>query len=402
MMKQNRLKNHEEYKINLIKEAEKIGEYLLKSAIYAEDGVSWNGLKINLQGQWISEELEIDFYEGTSGIALFLGHLGIQTNRNEFIELSKNTIKTAFNKARFNRSIPSAFYGTSSLLYPITQLSNILDETTLLKTYEQKILRLLEQNIKNDFLYDYTSGSAGIITILLNKYEKEKDEKFLNLAIQYGDHLFKEYKYKEEIWTCILNKNAQKPLIGLAHGVTGIMWPLFRLSQLTKNIKYKEIAQKSLEYERQFFDQQNQNWLDLRKVQKTSCNSNWCNGNSGIALAKVNILDSYQDSTLEKEINIALKNTITLSNSNSHCLCHGTLGNADILFTIGSKIKQQKLIDQAQILMINALDDIKNKQYKYGTPENIVSLGLFMGLSGIGYQLLRFANPQKIPSLFLL
>ncbi|NJL57749.1 hypothetical protein HC928_23425 [bacterium] len=37
-----------------------------------------------------------------------------------------------------------------------------------------------------------------------------------------------------------------------------------------------------------------------------------------------------------------------------------------------------------------------------GTPTGVETPGLMMGLAGIGYQLLRLANPQSVPSILTL
>ena len=53
-------------------------------------------------------------------------------------------------------------------------------------------------------------------------------------------------------------------------------------------------------------------------------------------------------------------------------------------------------IDEATAYVI---DDIVRNGARCGTPEHVPSPGMMNGLSGIGYGLLRLADPDRIPSL---
>jgi lantibiotic modifying enzyme len=50
----------------------------------------------------------------------------------------------------------------------------------------------------------------------------------------------------------------------------------------------------------------------------------------------------------------------------------------------------------------NVCDSFSNKTIKYGNQLNIKTFDLMTGLAGIGYQLLRIANPDLVPSVLTL
>jgi len=50
----------------------------------------------------------------------------------------------------------------------------------------------------------------------------------------------------------------------------------------------------------------------------------------------------------------------------------------------------------------HVLDDILRTGARCGTPEHVPSPGMMNGLSGIGYGLLRLADPDRVPSLLAL
>jgi len=51
---------------------------------------------------------------------------------------------------------------------------------------------------------------------------------------------------------------------------------------------------------------------------------------------------------------------------------------------------------------VQVLDDIAHNGARCGTPAHVPSPGIMNGLSGIGYGLLRLADPDQVPSLLTL
>jgi lantibiotic modifying enzyme len=49
-----------------------------------------------------------------------------------------------------------------------------------------------------------------------------------------------------------------------------------------------------------------------------------------------------------------------------------------------------------------ALSSIEQQGYVPGTPLGVQTPGLMTGLAGIGYQLLRLAEPESVPAVLLL
>ena len=87
----------------------------------------------------------------------------------------------------------------------------------------------------------------------------------------------------------------------------------------------------------------------------------------------------------------------------SHSLCHGDLGNSELFHVAGNVLGRPEWNRMAHAVGMNV---IKEKQeigkYKTGVGRHIEIPGLFMGLSGIGYQLLRLAKPNQVPSVLTL
>ena len=75
-----------------------------------------------------------------------------------------------------------------------------------------------------------------------------------------------------------------------------------------------------------------------------------------------------------------------------HNLCHGDLGNAELLLLTG---------DQRGALR-RAHSVLEARRWLCGTPDGVETPSLMTGIAGIGYQLLRLADPRGVPSVLTL
>jgi len=82
-------------------------------------------------------------------------------------------------------------------------------------------------------------------------------------------------------------------------------------------------------------------------------------------------------------------------------LCHGDMGNLDLLLLAAQlldKPKYQKQIDSISAML---LDSIDRQGWVTGIPLSVETPGLMVGLAGTGYELLRLAAPSLVPSVLL-
>src|SRR5262249_43666243 len=85
----------------------------------------------------------------------------------------------------------------------------------------------------------------------------------------------------------------------------------------------------------------------------------------------------------------------------NHSLCHGDLGNLDFLVEAGDVLPPDLRVRADQISAALA-NRISRKGWLCGNPLLVESPGLMTGLAGIGYELLRLAEPVRVPSVLLL
>ncbi|MEA5513527.1 lanthionine synthetase LanC family protein, partial [Nodularia sp. UHCC 0506] len=128
----------------------------------------------------------------------------------------------------------------------------------------------------------------------------------------------------------------------------------------------------------------------------------WCHGAPGIGLGRLSICGDPPEEIMYKEITTAIQTTIKQGFGNNHCLCHGDLGNIDLLLIANAKLDNPEIVQQIEKIASQTLFEIQQNNVRCGVPLGIETPDLMVGLAGIGYGLLRLAYPQLIPSILLL
>jgi lantibiotic modifying enzyme len=210
----------------------------------------------------------------------------------------------------------------------------------------------------------------------------------------------------------------QPPLGGFAHGTAGIALSLLKLAASSGEERFCQTALTALAYDRSLFVPAQQNWADLRvfpartpepkQPKETPAEPSqdwmvaWCHGAAGIGLGRLGALKQLDDAKTREEIDIALNSTIKQGFAGNHSLCHGALGNVELLLTAARLLKRpedQEALERATALIVGS---IEAHGWVSGVPLGVETPGLMTGLAGIGYELLRLAEPDKVPSVLLI
>ena len=128
----------------------------------------------------------------------------------------------------------------------------------------------------------------------------------------------------------------------------------------------------------------------------------WCYGAPGIGLARLGALRHMEDARIREELERAVTVTLEKGFGKNHCICHGDLGNLDLLQEVQRMTGDAKLGEAVARLSRTVLASIGKDGWLCGTVGGIESPGLMNGLAGIGYGLLRLAAPDRVPSVLLM
>ena len=108
------------------------------------------------------------------------------------------------------------------------------------------------------------------------------------------------------------------------------------------------------------------------------------------------------DSETREEIGIALRKTVGAEFGLHHSLCHGDLGHLDILLHASQRVDEAWWRDAGERLARETVAGIAERGCLVSRQAHLVPPGLMVGLAGIGYGLLRLAEPERVPSVLVL
>jgi type 2 lantibiotic biosynthesis protein LanM len=403
----------EEIQRLLIQESVIIGNILEKRAIRSQDSsATWIAPQYDVNiSKYKLTPLAFNLFEGSLGVALFLAAVGRIANKTNFIELSLSSLKPLLlllkeeNFEHFSQAIGvTGTFGCSSIIYALVQIGKILDESTLLDAAKQIAAMIKPELITADKQFDVIGGVAGTILSLIALYDILPAQALENQIATCGHHLLNNRVHSDSGYRSWQTSDG-KLLTGFSHGASGIAYALLRLYQVTNQSVFLEAAQESLAYERSVFNSEVGNWPDFRFSSTDSdliYQCDWSHGASGIGLARIAGLNILDTDEIRQDIEIAIKTTISHGLSNVDHLCNGNLGRVEFLFTAAQKLSQPQL---QEIAIAQTAQIIARKQQKgnFGyDPFLSFYPGFFKGAAGIGYEFLRLAYPDLLPSVLLL
>nr|MDJ0650315.1 type 2 lanthipeptide synthetase LanM family protein [Xenococcaceae cyanobacterium MO_188.B19] len=400
----------------LVQESINIGQELKQWAIDAEDSVTWIGLGLRGDSQSFQlQSLSHNLYDGSSGVALFLAALAKVTGNSDWRDLALKTLHPL--RYQLQNMTPQAIKqlkrlgisgatGLGSIVYALVQISDLLDEPDLIVN-AKKIASLITLDlIAADRTFNIIGGAAGTILACLKLSEFEPSA--LGKAIACGEHLLMLVSSQQlnviadgetgrqgdrEIFS--VNSSDKLALkIGFAQGLAGIAYALLKLFAVTQDKRFLEGAEKAIAYEQNY----------VTNIEALAHHNSWASGFAGIALGRLGSLSILDSKAIRKDIISALDIT------QKHCLedidnlAWGNLGRLETLLVASEKLNRPDLLHfglQATTYLV--------KQAQARGRFNLVSSsvpfaynpGFFQGTTGIGYQLLRMAYPQLLPSVLL-
>ncbi len=393
---------------SLVATACALAERLAALALRRGADLEWLGLQFRAD-RWEIAAAGTSLGEGNLGIALFLAMLGRCAREPSYTELAQEVLTSCLRRLRQSRRPGDeggtqrigAFDGHGGLLFTLAHLTKVWDGCVPREAITFA-LDAIEAGIAHDRDFDVIAGSAGAIRALLAQALGFSDSRAADLAIVCGDHLL---AHSERLAGGLAWRHAgahTPPLGGYAHGSSGIAASLLALARYSGEARFAAAAQGAFAYERSLYCEASRNWRDLRmELGAARCSMSWCNGAPGIGLARVQALRSESSPALEQDLTIAVETTRAEGFGASHCLCHGDLGNLELLFADAERRGCAGSREYATRLASAIANNVRVRPL-CGNPHRIETPGLLTGLAGIGYGLLRVVDPQRIPSVLML
>ena len=395
---------------NFFIESKKIAEFVSALKIESEDSVSWIGL------EWFGNvnvaqllPLRSDLYSGSLGIAIFLAAFSKVSGEGEYLEtsiksaqftkhqlLSKNAPRLASNMG-IGGSV-----GIGSVIYGLTLLADLSKDKSFLEDAMRGSRLITSKLINTDEVLDVFSGASGAILSLLALKERVKEPELLEKAILLGDHLVK----KISSFNIDSHRRKNSILNGMSHGIAGIAFALSRLSFESGRDDFLKLSESLVCIENESYCKANHNWPDFRvgmhSKNKWSCQ--WCHGAAGIGLARIGSMQKMGRLASElsaNDINAAILKAKDLPAKLSDTLCCGYLGNIELLSEASKLFNRPELrSDALEILHQRFLHRKAAGTYQWEYGPSKYNIGLFKGITGVGYTMLRMID-KELPNLLI-
>lgn len=364
-----------------------------------------------------------DLYEGTAGVARFLG-LCARLSGDERL---RRTALGAVAHALERSDGVSLFSGRMGAGLVAMELGLWLHQPDLVAQGASCVEACSDQALRKPEMYDFLVGTAGVLAGLLWAYEQAGTVQWLARARQLGEILLDravEDGVADTDGTPLswpLSISDQQRLCGLAHGASGCALAFDALAKADpSDRRWAAVARRARRHERAHLSPQHGSWADLRTLNTTGVSPHgsyphmWCHGSVGIGAERLHLLDSdllargdaltalsgakrYAEMLLAGPCGAGAGDAVNAS------VCHGLSGMVDLFVDAWQSTQDARWLSLASRLGEFMCNDARRQRgWRSGIPGGFNTPGLMLGRSGAGWALLRLAEPEQVPSAWRL
>jgi type 2 lantibiotic biosynthesis protein LanM len=336
----------------------------------------------------------LSMYSGEIGILIFLAAADRALHRRTspaLLEHCYSKVK-AFDSSSASLGIGN---GIGSLIYGSLILGEILEDKSWRNLAAHLSERLPDDRIQTEREPEILYGVAGLLLAVRRLHQVLPSEHTKRQAALCVKNLVSGFR-EDAGW---IRPNGDCSL-GFAHGTAGIAYALAVGAGILSDVSALDTGRKAIEFDRKYFDEAAHNWpatTDSSDVRMRA----WCSGLPGILLSRAGVWARSRDPQLlaEIEANIPhLQNLLGLDH-----WCCGSAGTAEVLMCIANLLNREDLIANARSVIDQTVRRALKTTYYRFSPEvgenYCFQPGLFRGLAGIGYTLIRSMAPVDLPCI---
>jgi type 2 lantibiotic biosynthesis protein LanM len=381
----------------LTDEADALAQTLAERAIRRGPGAAWIGL------DWLGDSevsqlvvLGPDLYNGACGIAVYLAAHAAVTDSASSHELALAAIARlrrslrGRNPSRTARSLGvGGGLGLGSIVYGLAVVAALLHDEDVLADAHAAAELITDDVIAADRQFDVLGGSAGAILGLLRLHRQTGSADALNRAMNCGGHL-------------LARPRTTPPLNGMSHGAAGFAYALAMLAEATGDRQFADAAGECIDTENASFDAERDNW-PRRDGADLHWPCKWCHGAPGIGLARSAIARHtglFAD-RCRTDVERALAGVQRGWPGPTDTLCCGTLGSIEFLWEAGTVLGRRDLHELASRHQMSVVATAHSAgDYRWSNGTSRFNLGLFRGVAGVGYTVLRRVD-DSLPNILV-
>ncbi|MGW0432023.1 type 2 lanthipeptide synthetase LanM family protein [Micromonospora sp. NPDC003197] len=405
--------------------AAEVAHRLAEIAVRADGEALWIGPHRTRPRTWSVGALSPSMYDGVLSVAFFLGYYAEASGDRQLRGLAWEAAAAAVRQIRrraLRRVHPTAnadfggLCGLGGMVYALTHLGELWADQELLREAHTLAARI-GRTIGQDTEFAVADGAAGSLLALAGLHQVDGAGSILDLIRKAADHLVdnqQPYGAGASWLPRLMQENglASQPLAGFAHGTAGIAAALTTATRVLGDERYRDAAARAVAYERELFEPATGNWRDVRHAVEpvaavrieserdvTTDRVAWCHGAPGIGIAKLLTMPVLDDPALRMELDTSIRTTIDRGFGYGLSMCHGDFGSLELLLLAARQLADPALAEVAQRHASGIMDAIDERGWLCGLPRNVEIAGFFSGIAGVGYGLLRAADPARFPSV---
>ena len=343
-------------------------------------------------------------YHGSAGIGLFYAaHFAVTQD-----ERSRERSRAAFANALDAHTLSALLAGghidmgegISGIAYALCRGADLLGDPKLGRRAVELLLQIPESTIARETqAVCVVSGLAGLLLtldVVLQRVSNHKLRAVMSLVAECIIGRATEVVPNVSVW----RGPEGEILAGFAHGSVGVAYALARAARHCGDTGLRTAARKGFQHAIDAYDLTLGNWVEGRTElngQPTACS--WCHGAIGVGLGIACEGDeSLQGVALAQARALDILKNDLEKGPPTQSLCCGSAGALDFLLNV----PETKLSVSLSNGIVDSLLDTDSHLCIAGNSAKVLMPGLFNGSGGVAYQLLRFIEPERIPSVLLL
>jgi type 2 lantibiotic biosynthesis protein LanM len=387
--------------------ARSIADELQQHALELPDGsLTWGGpaslpLALDTLGRH-------SLYRGDVGIGLFFAALAAVDGDPRHRELARRAFQgmlVATASAADQSTALGACHGLGGAIYAAATAGALLGEAELTNSAERLVRGLTSETVAAARSLDVEGGVSGALLGLLALYHVRPSRQVLGFAEDCGRRLL------DAAQAAVDGGHAwpdEEGLVhrGFAHGAAGIAHALLRLHLVTGESAFLEGALQGYRFSQDVLALAGSGRNRPKRpggppeMHHGPPMDSWCHGPTGLALARLGDWKAVQNPSVVDQIVTALEATAARPIGPLDHLCCGNMGRVDALLTASRTLSNAGFEQSARAKAAMVLRRrLVSGSYALDGPDvdSRLSLGLFRGISGIGYVLLRLTRGLGLP-----
>ncbi|MCO4098230.1 MAG: hypothetical protein HEQ38_02315 [Gemmatimonas sp.] len=339
-------------------------------------------------------------FNGQTGEAWMLAHLARATQSDRFAQVATDALASACAVCAepsailtYARRVGVGLTGLGSLLFALEDAGRALGDTALREAAANVVTAPLEEVFAEvGFTELYWGLPMLALGLMALPPTPTRDQRLRAIVAALKDA---PRVLDPELGLSVWSPRFGRPQAGLAHGVTGVSLALVRAGSYLQDAEAVALAESAFALERACYRPATRAWADTRDIADAHTYAAWCHGAVGIGLARLSCLRQLPaHHGLATDLRLIADTLSTQRVAGPANLCCGWLGQVDFLVEASSMLDPALAVPAHRWGHSVATHVLTHGYRSLSLDEGVADgPGLWQGLAGIGYLMLRLHDP---------